>query len=84
MEVTDPDAFRPVEVGVWVVAAVYRQAPRGAHRSFFKAAWLANLAGTHRLRRALEDGQSPAEIVAMWDAEAAAFGDAAEAYRIYQ
>ena len=25
-------AFRPVEVGVRVVAAVYRQAPRGAHR----------------------------------------------------
>lgn len=81
--VTDADAFRPVATGVYVVDAVYRQAPRGAHRSYFKADWLAKLAGTHRLRQMLVDGQTPAEVVASWEAEAAAFAERAEAYRLY-
>ncbi|MEM1117689.1 MAG: DUF1343 domain-containing protein, partial [Bacteroidota bacterium] len=71
--VTDPEAFRPVATGVYVVEAIYRQAPRGVHRSFFKADWMAKLAGTHALRQAIVDGQAPAAIVASWDAEAAAF-----------
>lgn len=81
--VTDARAFRPVATGVYVVDAVYRQAPRGAHRSFFKADWLAKLAGTHRLRQMLLDGRTPAEVVGAWDDEAAAFAESSEPYRLY-
>ena len=81
--VTDPAAFRPVVTGVYLVEAVYRQAPRGAHRGYLKGGWLANLAGTDRLRRAVEDGLAPQAIVDGWRAEAAAFAARAEPYRIY-
>ena len=82
--VTDPAAFRPVATGVWVVDAVYRQAPRGAHRSFFKADWLAKLSGSDALRRSLADGAGPAAVIDAWQAEADAFAERAEAYRIYE
>ena len=83
-EVVDPAAFRPVEAGVYVVDAVYRQAPRGAHRSYFKADWLAKLAGTARLGEMLRDGAGPGAAVAAWQAEAEAFAQASESYRIYE
>ncbi len=80
--VTDPAAFRPVATGVFVVAAVARQP--GAPADVFKADWLAKLAGTSRLVQMLRDGADPAAIVATWDAEAAAFAEATEPYRIYE
>ena len=82
--VTDPAAFRPVAAGVHVVEAVYRQAPPRPRRDFFKADWLAKLAGTDRLRAALARGDDPAAIAASWDAEAAAFAARAERYRLYE
>ncbi len=81
--VTDPAAFRPVAVGVHLVEAVYRQAPRGVHTEFFKADWLAKLAGTDALRQRIVDGDDPAAIVASWQAEADAFAERADAYRLY-
>ena len=81
--VTDPGAFRPVATGVYVVEAVYRQAPRGAHRRYLTRDWLAKLAGTDALRRGILDGLAPEAIVASWEREAAAFAERAEPYRIY-
>ena len=81
--VTDPAAFRPVATGVYLVEAVYRQAPRGAHRRYLKSSWLANLAGTDRLGRAIEDGLAPQAVVDGWRDEARAFEARAEPYRIY-
>ena len=81
--VTDPAAFRPVATGVYLVEAVYRQAPRGAHRTYVKADWLAKLAGTGRLGRAIADGLAPEAVVAGWADEARAFAARAEPYRTY-
>ena len=81
--VTDPAAFRPLATGVHVVEAVYRQAPPRSRRSFFKADWLAKLSGSTALHRALVRGDDPANIVAGWEAEAAAFATRAERYRLY-
>ncbi len=81
--VTDADAFRPVAAGVYVVEAVYRQAPRGAHSRYLTRDWLAKLAGTDALRRGILDGLAPSAIVAGWDADASAFATRADAYRIY-
>ena len=83
LEVTDADLFRPVATGVHVVEAVYRQAPRGVHSRYLTRDWLAKLAGTDALRRGILDGLAPEAIVASWEAEAAAFAERAEAYRIY-
>ena len=82
--VTDAEAFRPVATGIHVVEALFRQAPRGAHRAFFKADWLAKLAGTDALRQRLVAGDEPEAIVASWEAEAAAFAARAERYRLYE
>ena len=81
--VTDPAAFQPVATGVHLVEAVYRQAPRGVHTSFFKADWLAKLAGTDALRQRIVAGDAPDAIVASWQAEADAFAERAEPYRLY-
>ena len=82
--VTDPAAFRPVATGAYVVDAVYRQAPRGTHASFFNAQWLAKLSGSDALRQSLVDGTGPAAVIAAWQAEADAFADRAKAYRLYE
>ena len=81
--VSDPDAFRPVATGVYVVEAVYRQAPRGAHSRYLTRDWLAKLAGTDALRRGILDGLAPEAIVQSWQEQAAAFAERAEPYRIY-
>ncbi|PAP78788.1 hypothetical protein BSZ37_14610 [Rubrivirga marina] len=84
LTVTDPAAFRPVATGVWVVAGVYAQAEGNDRRDYVKADWLAKLAGTDRLRRMLTDGTSPDSIAAAWEAEAEAFAERAEPYRLYE
>ena len=84
LEITDAAAFRPVATGVYVVEAVYRQAPRGAHRRYLTPGWLAKLAGTGRLQQGLVEGEAPQEIVASWAPEAAAFAERAERYRLYR
>ena len=81
--VTDPATFRPVATGVFAVEAVYRQAPRGAHRRYLKEDWLAKLAGTRALAQAIDAGTPPAAVVAGWQAQADAFAARAEPYRIY-
>ncbi len=81
--VTDPAAFRPVATGVLLIAAVYEQAPRRVRDGYFKADWLAKLAGTDALRRRIVDGDDPDAITAAWQAEADAFAERAEPYRLY-
>ena len=81
--VTDPEAFLPLATGVYVVNAIYRQAGSSARRDFFNADWMAKLTGSHRLRRALQSGTPPAEVVAQWRTEAALFDQTAAPYRLY-
>lgn len=83
LEITDPAAFRPVATGTHLLEAVYRQAPRGVHREFFKADWLAKLSGSDALRQRIVDGDDPDTIVASWQRQADLFSERAEPYRLY-
>ena len=80
--VTDASTFRPVEVGVHLLDAVYRDA--SSKRDFFKPDWLARLAGTRRLHAALRRGDAPETIIASWAEDASAFREIAEPYRLYE
>jgi uncharacterized protein YbbC (DUF1343 family) len=82
--VTDRGAFQPVETGVHVLHAFYKQAPEDASENpFFRSSWLANLAGTERLERMLRDQQSPTQIVASWTAGVDAFKEQRRPYLLY-
>jgi uncharacterized protein YbbC (DUF1343 family) len=79
--VTDASAFRPVETGIHLLDAVYRDT--SSKRDFFKADWLAKLAGTPRLHAALLRGDAPETIIASWAEDAERFRQLAEPYRLY-
>jgi len=81
--ITD-ERFAPVDVGVHLLAAVRDHAAKSA------APWgidrpdhLDLLAGTDRLRLALQSGATAEEIIAEWSAEAAAFDQLRSQYERY-
>ena len=87
LHVTDRDAFRPVEAALHFLATARRLAPDdfawrapaepgGPH--FFDL-----LAGTPRLRAALDDGVPVPEIVASWQDDLAGFTDRRRPYLLY-
>ncbi|MEW5931329.1 MAG: DUF1343 domain-containing protein [Gemmatimonadota bacterium] len=76
---TDRDAYRPVATSLALADAVFRR-----HRREFQ--WLRShwdrLAGTDRLRRAIEAGRLDEELRA-WDADAARFEQTRRPYLLY-
>ncbi|HEX8271564.1 MAG TPA: DUF1343 domain-containing protein [Longimicrobiaceae bacterium] len=76
---TDRDAYRPVATSLALADAVFRR-----HRADFR--WLQShwdrLAGTDRLRKAIEAGTLDAELRA-WDADAARFEETRRPYLLY-
>ena len=87
LHVTDRDAFRPVEAALHVLATARRLAPDdfawrppaepgGPH-------FIDLLAGTPRLRVALDDGVPVPEIVASWRDDLASFADRRRPYLLY-
>ncbi len=80
--VTDAAAFLPVETGVHVLHAFYRQAPRP--ESFIaREEWLAKLAGTSRLYDLLTLGRPPEAIIGAWQDEVDAFAQRRAPYLLY-
>lgn len=73
VHVTDPRAFRPVRTGIHLLATAREQdetafawlePPRRGGRYFIDL-----LAGTDELRRHLDAGDDPSELIRRWDAE---------------
>ncbi len=83
IEVTDIDAFEPVEVGMYIVHAFYQQAPADKKGAFINERWMGLLAGTDVMQKMLEAGNGPDEIVAAWQEEVAAFKQLRSAYLLY-
>jgi uncharacterized protein YbbC (DUF1343 family) len=77
---TDRDAYRPVSTSLLLVDAVFRR-----HREQFRWArsHFDRLAGTDRLRKAIEAGTLGEELRA-WDADAARFEDIRRPYLLYR
>ena len=78
--VTDRRRYDPTVAAVHLLAAVRR-----AHPAEFRwnVSHFDRLAGTDRLRAALESGESPASIVAGWSAARATWDAGLEGVRLY-
>ncbi len=79
--VTDRDAYKPVEAGVYLVWAIKKLAPR-----HFKimAARFDERAGTPDVRLELEAGKLPKEIVSGWAKQLKKFGNVRTKYLLYK
>lgn len=83
IEVTDTAAYAPVEMGIHVLHAFYRQARRKGRAEGFFTSYLELLAGTDRLRNMLRSGARPGAIVAAWQREVQAFRERRRPYLLY-
>jgi uncharacterized protein YbbC (DUF1343 family) len=82
VQVTDREVVRPVALGAWMLRVLYK---RHAAQWEWRVGAIDRLAGTDRLRKAVESGD---EAVRTWlaegDADAAAFAKAIAPYRLYR
>ena len=87
VHVTDRDALRPVEAGLYLVAACRAQAPE--QFAFLPTSWEGRpphfdlLAGGAAVREGLAAGTPVAELTAGWPAVAAAFARQRQPYLLY-
>lgn len=81
VRITDRDAYEPYKVGVallWAVHALHRD------RLVWNDAALDRLVATPRLKAMLQEGRTPADIFASWEAEVAAFRTTSSKYLLYR
>jgi len=78
--VTDRNAVRPVEVGVRMLRAIYARHPKDFQ---WRVASIDHLAGTDRLRAAVEQGTVDA-LLKDWNADADRFKQQVQPYLIYR
>ncbi|KAF0216826.1 MAG: hypothetical protein FD174_3506 [Geobacteraceae bacterium] len=81
--ITNPAAYRPVETGVFLLSAFYSSLDKGKREEFFKREGFDRLAGTDILRRAIQEGMAPEEIVAAWGADVQRFEEKRRRYFLY-
>jgi uncharacterized protein YbbC (DUF1343 family) len=90
LHVTDRDAFRPVRVGLDVLAAFREQSPerfawrRETYEFVSDRPAIDLLFGSDRERRAIEAGESASRIVEPWQAEEAAFAERRRGFLLYE
>jgi uncharacterized protein YbbC (DUF1343 family) len=80
--ITDPGAYRPVETGIHLLCALYGSLGQGDRETFFRKGFDL-LAGTDSLRRQIQGGAAPEEIVAAWGIEVQRFAERRVNYLLY-
>jgi uncharacterized protein YbbC (DUF1343 family) len=80
VRVTDRDAVRPVDVGVYMLRAIYRRHPRQWR---WRANGIEELSGSRALRAAVQREGGVERLLRDWAGEAARFAAAVEKYRLY-
>lgn len=83
VKVTNSLVVRPFELGIFMLATFYKQAPRSVKPTFFNRSWLANLAGTDRLYQDLISGKEPVQVVQAFHEEVARFSQQRAPYLLY-
>jgi len=82
--ITDAQTFLPVDTGIHVIHAFYRQSKHEHIHPFVdREAWMTRLAGTSRFLDLLHDGASPSDIIASWQDEIAFFQQKRAPYLLY-
>lgn len=83
-EVTNASAFQPVETGIHVLHAFFKQAKeRGIDDFISRREGLARLAGTESLHDLLRSGASPQAIIDSWEDDVRQFRERREPYLLY-
>jgi uncharacterized protein YbbC (DUF1343 family) len=86
--VTDRLAFRPVEVGLHVLATIKAMYPQ--HFAWLPTSWEGKpahfdlLMGTDLARHRLDHGDAVADIVCEWENQSEAFKETREAFLLYK
>lgn len=80
LRVTDADSLDAVALGVHLLEALLAH---GGDAMLERPTWLDRLAGTPRLREALDNGTPAETIIAGWDEEVAEFKKARSPYLLY-
>ncbi len=83
IRISNQASYAPLLNGLAVLSAIYHQAPENVKPDFFRDRWMGLLAGTDRLQRAIETGESPVDIVASWREEVTRFEARREKYLQY-
>jgi uncharacterized protein YbbC (DUF1343 family) len=80
LHVTDAASADPIAAAVWLMRAIYRRHPRAWR--WQRGSGIEELAGSTRLRTAVERGTVPA-LLDRWRRESAAFERSTSPYRLY-
>ena len=81
--ITKPNAYRPVTTGIHVLCALYGTLSKEERGLFFQQRGFDELAGTKSLRRSIEEGATPEEIVAGWQNDTERFAEKRRKYLLY-
>lgn len=83
IEITDYRKVLPVEAGVAILGALYAAIPEPARLVFFRAGF-DDMAGSELMRKGVQAGESPAEIVSRWGEPLRRFLDQRRGYLLYR
>jgi uncharacterized protein YbbC (DUF1343 family) len=83
IEIIDRHVYKPVETGIHLLCALYDSLDEKEQGQFFRHKGFDELAGTDSLRRAIENGTPPEEIVAAWKKEIESFAERRGKYLLY-
>lgn len=81
--ITDPQVFKPVETGIHLLCAVYRSLGEAEREHFFHGEGFDCLAGTGCLRKLIQSGAAPEDIIAAWQKEDEQFAEKRRKYLLY-
>lgn len=80
VKVVDRDVFEPVKTAVFMLSSIKRLYPEGFQ---WRTGSIDRLAGTPKLRLALDAGTAPEKIVGMWKEEVERFENIRQEYLLY-
>jgi uncharacterized protein YbbC (DUF1343 family) len=83
IEIIDRHVYQPVETGIHLLCALYDSLSIEEREHFFRQTGFDHLAGTDSLRKSIERGASPEEIMAAWKKELVFFAQRRERYLLY-
>lgn len=81
--ITNPDTYRPVETGIHLLSALYCALNHEERLHFFHTVGFDQLAGTDSLRKSIQAGATPEEIIAAWKAGVEEFVEKRRKYLLY-
>ena len=81
--ITNLRAYKPVGTGIHFLCTLYGMLSKEERGLFFRQNGFDELAGTKNLRRSIEEGATPEEIVAGWEKDTERFAEKRSNYLLY-